>query len=141
MKSANRPQLRLVGTKRSVAPDLSDRSGSALPSAGLFAGIGGVELGLSRSDHETLLLCEFDSAAKAVLEDRFSGAQLAHDVRDLRSLPKATELLTAGFPCQDLSQAGKTAGIGGARSGLVGEGFSSRTYRSCCNSAEGEPLI
>ncbi|MEO8381330.1 MAG: DNA (cytosine-5-)-methyltransferase [Acidobacteriota bacterium] len=94
-----------------------------MPTVGLFAGVGGVELGLSRADHETLLLCEFDSAAAAVLADRFPGTQLAHDVRDLRLLPKATELLTAGFPCQDLSQAGKTAGIGGSRSGLVGEVF------------------
>ncbi len=45
------------------------------------------------------------------------------DVRELRSLPRETELLTGGFPCQDLSQAGRTAGIGGARSGLVGEIF------------------
>ncbi len=38
-------------------------------------------------------------------------------------LPEGTQLLAAGFPCQDLSQAGKTAGIAGPRSGLVGEVF------------------
>lgn len=123
MRSANRPQLRLVGTKRSVVADSNERSLPPLPTVGLFAGIGGVELGLSRAGHETLLLCEFDAAATAVLEERFHSTSRARDVRDLRSLPKNTELLTAGFPCQDLSQAGKTAGIGGARSGLVGEVF------------------
>jgi DNA (cytosine-5)-methyltransferase 1 len=45
------------------------------------------------------------------------------DVRQLRSLPSDVELLTAGFPCQDLSQAGKTAGIEGTRSSLVGQVF------------------
>ena len=46
-----------------------------------------------------------------------------NDVTTLRALPAGTELLTAGFPCQDLSQAGATAGIGGLRSGLVAEVF------------------
>jgi DNA (cytosine-5)-methyltransferase 1 len=44
------------------------------------------------------------------------------DVRKLRALPEA-EVVTAGFPCQDLSQAGKTAGIGGKHSGVVAEVF------------------
>lgn len=47
---------------------------------------------------------------------------MAPDVRALRSLPRV-DLLTAGFPCTDLSQAGRTRGIGGAESGLVGEVF------------------
>jgi DNA (cytosine-5)-methyltransferase 1 len=90
---------------------------------GLFAGIGGVERGLSRAGHETLLFCENDLAAMAVLGDRFPDVQLHDDVRTLRSLPKKTSLVVAGFPCQDLSQAGATRGIAGARSGLVGEVF------------------
>jgi DNA (cytosine-5)-methyltransferase 1 len=45
------------------------------------------------------------------------------DVRELATLPGDVDLLVAGFPCQDLSQAGLTAGIGGARSSLVGEVF------------------
>lgn len=91
--------------------------------AGLFAGIGGVELGLARSGHETTLLCEFDAAANAVLDERFGALKRHGDVTKLKRLPRDTELVTAGFPCQDLSQAGKTAGISGARSGLVGEVF------------------
>ncbi len=42
-------------------------------------------------------------------------------MRKLHGLPAATELIVAGFPCQDLSQAGKTAGIEGRSSSLVGE--------------------
>lgn len=91
--------------------------------AGLFAGIGGIELGLGRSGHHADVLCEIDEAACAVLEKRFPGVPLEHDVRTLRALPRDVELLAAGFPCQDLSQAGKTVGISGDRSGLIGEVF------------------
>ena len=91
--------------------------------AGLFAGIGGLELGLSRAGHETLLFCEIEPGARAVLSARFPGIPAEEDVCKLRALPKGVQLLTAGFPCQDLSQAGKTAGIEGSRSGLVEEVF------------------
>lgn len=91
--------------------------------AGLFAGVGGLERGLSRAGHETALLCENDPGAVAVLESHFAGTDFHEDVCTLRRLPKETTLLAAGFPCQDLSQAGKTVGIAGARSGLVGEVF------------------
>ena len=91
--------------------------------AGLFAGIGGLEKGLSASGHETELLCEIDPLARAVLEARFPGIRMHDDVCTLESLPRRVDLLAGGFPCQDLSQAGRTAGITGARSGLVGEVF------------------
>ncbi len=92
--------------------------------AGLFAGIGGIELGLHRAGHETLLLCENDPSARAVLATRFGDIEKQpEDIRDLRSLPRETELIAAGFPCQDLSQAGMTRGIHGERSGLIGEVF------------------
>ncbi|ANB17235.1 DNA cytosine methyltransferase [Dokdonella koreensis] len=91
--------------------------------AGLFAGIGGVERGLARAGHETVLFCENDPAAMAVLRDRFPAIRLHDDVRTLQELPRETTLVVAGFPCQDLSQAGTTKGLAGARSGLVGEVF------------------
>lgn len=91
--------------------------------AGLFAGVGGIELGLRRAGHEAALLCELDAGASAVLAARFPGVPLHADVRELRRLPRTVDLLTAGFPCQDLSQAGQTRGIAGARSGLVREVF------------------
>jgi len=93
----------------------------ALQVAGFFAGIGGIEAGLHRAGHSTSLLCEWDDSASAVLRARFQGVELVGDVREVRSVPAATELLTAGFPCQDLSQAGMTRGIDGDRSGLVAE--------------------
>lgn len=90
-----------------------------MKTAGLFAGIGGLERGLAAAGHESVLLCDVWAPAKAVLADRFPGVRLADDVTTLEALPSETELLVAGFPCQDLSQAGMTAGIGGRRSGLV----------------------
>jgi DNA (cytosine-5)-methyltransferase 1 len=90
--------------------------------AGIFAGIGGFELGLSRAGHHTVLTCENDSAAKAILSAHLD-APNHDDVRTLKSLPQGVDLLCAGFPCQDLSQAGMTKGINGTRSGLVGEVF------------------
>jgi DNA (cytosine-5)-methyltransferase 1 len=97
-------------------------STTELTSAGLFAGIGGIELGLERADIHTELLCEIDPDASAVLRARFPDVQLASDVRKVKSLPKV-DVLAAGFPCQDLSQAGKKAGIEGTQSSLVGEVF------------------
>ncbi len=90
---------------------------------GLFAGIGGLELGLSAHGWRTELLCEIDPGAQAVLAARFPEVELHADVTRLRSLPSGTDLVAAGFPCQDLSQAGRTAGITGARSGLVDQVF------------------
>lgn len=87
--------------------------------AGLFAGIGGLELGLHPSGGKTMLLCEVWEPAAAVLRDKFPGVPLHSDIRDLEHLPEV-DIVTAGFPCTDLSQAGRTAGIhGGGDSGLV----------------------
>jgi len=91
--------------------------------AGLFAGIGGFELGLARAGHETALLCDVLPAARAVLETRFSGVDYHDDLTTLKALPRTVDAVCAGFPCQDLSQAGRTAGLDGARSGLIGEVF------------------
>jgi DNA (cytosine-5)-methyltransferase 1 len=91
--------------------------------AGLFAGIGGLERGLATAGHETSLLCEIWQPARAVLTAKMPGVPCERDVCDLKALPSEVELLVGGFPCQDLSQAGLTKGIGGARSGLVGEVF------------------
>jgi DNA (cytosine-5)-methyltransferase 1 len=117
-----RSQIGLFRKKPTTLRDVSG-PGRTLRSAGLFAGIGGLELGLARAGHETALLCEIDRAARAVLQARFPDVPLTEDVRLLDSLPSGTDLLVAGFPCQDLSQAGRTAGIEGSRSGLVGEVF------------------
>src|SRR5690606_21843258 len=102
------------------------RRGRSLTSArmvGLFAGIGGLELGLAEHGWQTELLCEIDPGAQGVLSARFPEIPLQADITRLRSIPAGTELVAAGFPCQDLSQAGRTAGITGDRSGLVDEVF------------------
>lgn len=94
--------------------------------AGLFAGIGGIELGFHNAlgdDVETTLLCEWWDPAKAVLGYRFPDTELHPDVRTLIDLPADLDVLTAGFPCTDLSQAGRTAGIKGKQSGLVSRVF------------------
>jgi DNA (cytosine-5)-methyltransferase 1 len=102
----------------------------SLQVAGLFAGIGGIEHGLHRAGHKAGLLCENDPAARAVLADRFPGVLMKGDVRDLRGLPRGTDVLAAGFPCTDISQAGRTAGLFGSQSGLVSEVF--RLIRRRC---------
>lgn len=89
---------------------------------GLFAGIGGIEAGLHLAGFATELLCEIDPAAQRVLAHHFDGVRIVGDVCSLRALPKA-DVVAAGFPCQDLSQAGKTAGIGGKKSGVISEVF------------------
>lgn len=90
--------------------------------AGLFAGIGGLESGLARAGHEATIFCEVWRPAALVLADRFPGRDVLPDVREVESLP-AHDLMTAGFPCQDLSQAGRTLGLSGAKSGLVDHVF------------------
>jgi DNA (cytosine-5)-methyltransferase 1 len=90
--------------------------------AGLFSGIGGFELGFERALGErvqTEMLCEWWGPAQAVLARRFPDIPVHPDVRELTDLPAAVNLVTAGFPCTDLSQAGRTAGIAGKASGLV----------------------
>ena len=94
---------------------------AALRVAGLFAGIGGLELGMAAAGHRSHLLVEHDAAAMHVLRRRFPDVKLDGDVRDLVALPAGTDVVVAGFPCQDLSSVGRKAGIDGARSSLVGE--------------------
>jgi DNA (cytosine-5)-methyltransferase 1 len=116
-------QLRLVEPPRKRSRSHGRLTRAPFNVVGLFAGIGGVELGLGRSKHVTTLLCEIEAGARAVLDARFRRVAKWDDVCTLKSLPEGTDLLTAGFPCQDLSQAGRTLGIDGSRSGLVGEVF------------------
>jgi DNA (cytosine-5)-methyltransferase 1 len=96
-------------------------TGESLTTLGLFAGIGGIERGLQLAAHRNELLCEIDPGARKVLEHRFT-AKVERDIRKMGSFPKV-DVIAAGFPCQDLSQAGMTAGIGGTQSRLVEEIF------------------
>ena len=87
--------------------------------SGLYAGIGGFELGLARAGHDTLLLCESNDRAQAVLRRRFPNVDLVDDVDHLDRLPKGTEIVAAGFPCQNLSMAGDKSGLSGPKSRVV----------------------
>lgn len=92
--------------------------GGGLEVVGLFAGVGGLELGCSRAGHTTTALCEIDQAASTVLKAHFPGIRVHDDVQTFL-MPDRIGALTAGFPCTDLSQAGRTAGITGEASGLI----------------------
>lgn len=88
----------------------------------LFAGIGGFDLGFERAGFKTLWQCEIDTAAQGVLRRHFPEAQLHSDVREVGAHNLApVDVLTFGSPCQDLSVAGKRAGLAGERSGLFHE--------------------
>lgn len=91
--------------------------------AGLFSGIGGFELAFSKVGFEAALLAENDPAASAVLKRRFDGVDLRSDVADVKELPRGIDVVTAGFPCQNLSMAGDKSGISGAKSGVVEKMF------------------
>lgn len=87
----------------------------------LFAGIGGMDLGLERSGMQCSWQVEIDPYARRVLEKHWPGVR-RHD--DVRTFPPTdaeewqVDLIAGGFPCQDISNAGERAGIDGERSGL-----------------------
>lgn len=87
--------------------------------SGLYAGIGGFELGFERSGHHTLLMSEIDPDALRVIRHRFGSVKVDADVVKLSALPEETDIVTAGFPCQNLSMAGGKQGIDGDKSRVV----------------------
>ena len=88
----------------------------------LFAGVGGFDEGMRRAGHECVAMVEWDKAAAGVLAYRYPGVPLYCDVSKVEAddLPDC-DFLTYGFPCQDLSVAGKRKGLEGERSGLFFE--------------------
>jgi DNA (cytosine-5)-methyltransferase 1 len=88
----------------------------------LFAGIGGFDLGFERAGMRTAWFCEQDDYCRRVLNRHWSDVPVYPDVTQLRgSEVERVDVLAGGFPCQDLSLAGKGAGITGSRSGLWSE--------------------
>lgn len=93
----------------------------------LFAGIGGFELGLERSGgFRTVAQCEIDPYCNKVLAKHWPEVKRYGDIRELTAARLAADGITVdaicgGFPCQDISNAGKCAGIEGERSGLWSE--------------------
>lgn len=94
----------------------------------LFSGIGGFSLGLERTGgFETVAFCEIEEFPRRVLAKHWPEVPCYEDVRELTAAQLAADgisvdVITGGFPCQDISVAGKQAGIDeGTRSGLWSE--------------------
>ncbi len=88
----------------------------------LFAGIGGFDLGFQRAGIETVWQVEIDDYCRKVLAQHFPEAERFSDIRDCGAHNlKPVDIISGGFPCQDISVAGKQVGITGSRSGLWSE--------------------
>jgi len=95
----------------------------------LFAGVGGFDIAAERSGIDPIVACEIDPQARGVLQHRFPNTILINDVKDVtgdklreHGLDPRRTIITGGFPCQDLSIAGRQAGLeGGERSSLFFE--------------------
>ncbi len=93
----------------------------------LFSGGGGGDSGFERAGHEIVFGCEIDAKARSVFRKHNPEIPIYQDVKEItreRLIADGTtfpDLIMGGSPCQDLSVAGKRAGLGGARSGLFYE--------------------
>jgi DNA (cytosine-5)-methyltransferase 1 len=92
----------------------------------LFAGIGGFDLGLERAGFSITGQCEIDPFCRKVLEKHWPHVWRHDDVRTLTGQLVSDncgriDVICGGFPCQDISNAGRCAGIDGGRSGLWSE--------------------
>jgi DNA (cytosine-5)-methyltransferase 1 len=88
----------------------------------LFSGVGGMDLGFERAGIKTLWQVEVDEHCRGVLGRHFPDAERFVDVREVgeRNL-KPVDIISGGFPCQDISVAGAGRGLAGERSGLWAE--------------------
>jgi len=93
----------------------------------LFAGVGGFDLALERSGVQVVASVEIDKNARKILEKQFPNSTILEDVCDVTGKQlfelgfDSNGIIVGGFPCQDLSVAGKRAGLAGDRSGLFFE--------------------
>jgi DNA (cytosine-5)-methyltransferase 1 len=99
-----------------------------LTGVSLFAGIGGFDLAMERNGVEVVANVEIDKACQKVLARHFPNAKQFSDITDVKGsdlieagFDPSRGIITGGFPCQDLSVAGKRAGLAGERSGLFWE--------------------
>lgn len=88
----------------------------------LFAGIGGFDLGFERAGFDVIWQCEKDDYCQRVLNKHWPDTPVYDDVQTLYTYdgpsPTRPDVLIGGFPCQDISLAGKGAGLEGERSSL-----------------------
>lgn len=97
-------------------------SSTDLTHGSLFSGIGGFELGAEWSDIKTIWNCEILPYQQKILKQHFPNTEQYADIKELRN-PKYVDIISGGFPCQDISNSGTKLGIKGHRSGLWGEMF------------------
>jgi DNA (cytosine-5)-methyltransferase 1 len=93
----------------------------------LFSGVGGFDLGLEAAGMETVFQCEWDKHATSILERHWPDVPRWGDITTLTGKhilahAPVIDVVAWGSPCQDLSVAGKRAGLEGSRSGLFHEG-------------------
>jgi len=84
----------------------------------LFSGIGGLDLGFDRAGMECVAQVEIEKNCLQLLGQKFPAAERFNDVKEFRNYGRSIDLICGGFPCQDLSIAGRRAGLAGERSGL-----------------------
>ena len=87
----------------------------------MFSGIGGFSLGLERAGFRTVRFIEQNKFCQAVLAKHWPEVPCDEDVCTAEFTPGEADIIVGGFPCQDVSRAGKRAGIAGERSGLYRE--------------------
>jgi DNA (cytosine-5)-methyltransferase 1 len=99
-----------------------------LTGVSLFAGIGGFDLAMERNGVKVVATVEIDKKCNEVLAQHFPFAKQFTDVKEVTGkdfinagFDPSRGIITGGFPCQDLSVAGKRAGLSGERSGLFWE--------------------
>lgn len=84
----------------------------------LFSGIGGFSLGLERTGMRAVAFCEIDPFARSVLAKHWPDVPCHDDIRTREFVEGEADVICGGFPCQDISNAGRCAGLAGERSGL-----------------------
>ena len=94
----------------------------------LFSGVGGFDMGLENAGMETVFQCEWDKHANSILHKHWPDVPKWDDVSTLTGKhilahAPVIDVVAWGSPCQDLSVAGKRAGLEGGRSGLFHEGI------------------
>lgn len=94
----------------------------------LFAGVGGFDLAFERAGVKVVASVEIDKKCQDVLAKHFPQSKIFGDIQGVTGeqliaagFVPGTGFIAGGFPCQDLSVAGKQEGLGGARSGLFWE--------------------
>ena len=91
----------------------------------LFSGVGGLDLAAEAAGIEIAAMCEIEPFCRTILNKRWPGVSVIEDVRTIRGedYAGAIDIVFGGFPCQDLSCAGRQKGLEGDRSGLWFEMF------------------